>query len=347
MPNQRQNLILGIDSSCDETSLALYEVSEQKLLANVISSQVKVHAPYGGVVPELASRQHIENLPAVFATVLREASVAVEDLSSVAVTVTPGLMGCLLVGVSFAKALAARLKIPLIPINHLEAHLFSPFIGGKPALPFLGLVVSGGHTAFYGVKNPDEITLLGQTVDDAVGELYDKTAKMMGLGYPGGPIVDQMAQSGNPKAFAFAVPKVKMGREFMSFSGLKTAVNLTLRDMPERSAKTDEDLCASLQKTVVQSLLEKACYFLESGEYQTLAISGGVAMNSLLRARALELGADSGLSVCVALPEHCTDNAAMVAYLAQFRKPASHPGVVLTQASQKIQAREIFRGRAG
>lgn len=334
--------ILGIDTSCDETSFALYDVKNQKVLSSVISSQIEAHAPFGGVVPELASRQHVENLPVVFTRALNEARLKISDISVVAVTTTPGLMGCLLVGVSFAKALALRLEIPVIAINHLEAHLFSPFIESRPVFPFLGLVVSGGHTAFYDVRDYDRIQLLGQTVDDAAGELYDKTAKMMGLGYPGGPVVDRMAQRGNPKAFTFTVPRVKFGKQHMSFSGIKTAVNLILKDLKKRDEKTDLDLCASLQDIVARTLMEKANYFLDGGDYKSFAISGGVAMNSLLRIRVQELGAARGLPVFMALPEHCTDNAAMVAYLAQFRK-ASNPDEIRTVASQKVQARSLSK----
>lgn len=343
MPQIRQ-YILGIDTSCDETSFAIYDANRQKVLANIISSQMEKHAPFGGVVPELASRQHVENLFPVLGQALQKSKLELTQISAIAVTVNPGLMGCLLVGVSFAKALALRLEIPVIAINHLEAHLFSPFIESRPVFPFLGLVVSGGHTAFYDVQDYDRIQLLGQTVDDAAGELYDKTAKMMGLGYPGGPVVDRMAQRGNPKAFAFTVPRVKFGKQHMSFSGIKTAVNLILKDLKKRDEKTDVDLCASLQAIVARILMDKARYFLEGGDYKSFAISGGVAMNSLLRIHVQELGQARGLPVFMAYPEHCTDNAAMVAYLAQFRK-ATSLDEIRTVASQKVQARKLSKSQ--
>lgn len=335
--------ILGIDTSCDETSVAIYDAGAQRVLANVISSQIAQHAPFGGVVPELASRQHIENLFPVLEQALEQAKLKLPQMAALAVTVNPGLMGCLLVGVSFAKALAYRLQVPLYAINHLEAHLFSPYIGERPEFPFLGLVVSGGHTAFYEVRDFDQVRILGQTVDDAVGELYDKSAKMMGLGYPGGPLVDRLAQAGDDSRFKFALPRVKFGQQYLSFSGLKTAVSHTLRDLESRDEKTLRDLCASLQKTVVRTLIDKAGYFLREADFKALALSGGVAMNSLLRLQTADFCRQQGLKVKLASPEYCTDNAAMVAYLAQFKKPVKNLDEVQTQASVKLQARQMAR----
>jgi N6-L-threonylcarbamoyladenine synthase len=345
MAKNEQRLILGIDTSCDETSLAVFDAVNGVVLANVISSQVGLHAAHGGVVPELASRAHAEILAPLFEETLKRAGVALGDIGAVAVTNTPGLIGCLLIGVSFAKALAFRLNVPLIAVNHLQAHLFSPFIGKKPEFPFLGLVVSGGHTAFYRVDGFDDVTLLGQTVDDAAGEAFDKTAKLMGLGYPGGPVVDKLADGGDPGTFPFTIAKVKMGEEYLSFSGLKTAVVQHWRGLDQPDDADVKNMCASLRNAIVETLVRKAEYFLDGGEYRSFGLSGGVAMNSLLRTRAAGLGARRGIPVMIAEPEHCTDNAAMVAYLAAFRSPEPEPFSLGTVPSKKIRARELKRGR--
>lgn len=335
-------MMLGIDTSCDETSIAIVDSQTRTAVVNFISSQVNLHAQFGGVVPELASRGHAENLGVIFQQALKAAQVCPEDLIGVAVTTSPGLMGCLLVGTSFAKALSSRFKKPLYAINHLEAHLFSPFLGTLPEFPFLGLVVSGGHTAFYHVQSFDEITLLGQTVDDAAGETYDKTAKMMGLGYPGGPIIDEMAQNGDDSTFAFTVPKVKMGEQYLSFSGIKTAVNHHLKSLKKRDTKIDQDLCASLQNIIVKTLIEKTAYFFKKNSYRSIALSGGVAMNSLLRKKITEFCEREKVNCAMASHEFCTDNGAMVGYLALFRKPLKNLENLETRPTQKIQARQLY-----
>lgn len=345
MAKSEKRFILGIDTSCDETSLAVLNAGSGAVLANVISSQVELHAVHGGVVPELASRAHAENLAPLFEETLRRAGIVISEIGAVAVTHVPGLMGCLLVGVSFAKALAFRLGVPLIAVNHLQAHLFSPFIGDEPPFPFLGLVVSGGHTAFYAAAGFDDVTLLGQTVDDAAGEAFDKAAKLMGLGYPGGPVVDKLAREGDPKKFPFTIAKVKMGDEYLSFSGLKTAVAQHWRDLKNPDETAVKNLCASLQNAIAVTLTRKAEYFLDSGSYRAFGLSGGVAMNSLLRERAADLEAKRGIPVMIAKPEHCTDNAAMVAYLASHLEAESEPFSLTTAPSKKIQARQLKKGR--
>lgn len=334
-------MILGIDTSCDETSIALLERDSGRVAVNLIASQIDLHAPHGGVVPELASRAHAESLAPLFEEALRRANASLHDITTIAVTNTPGLIGCLLVGTSFAKALAYRLNVPLVAINHLEAHLFSPFIGGEPVFPFLGLVVSGGHTAFYRVASWDDVTLVGQTVDDAAGEAFDKTAKLMGLGYPGGPVVDKLAQDGDALAFAFAEPKVKMGAQYLSFSGIKTAVRYHIEKLPALDEVVRRNLCASLRHAIVSHLSRKAAYFLEQGGYSCLALSGGVAMNALLRANFKTLAAERSVTAAIVAPEYGADNAAMVAYLARHRPAVSDVCSLSTLPSKKIQAREL------
>lgn len=334
-----QTYILGIDTSCDETSFAILDPQSGVVKANLISSQVRFHAEHGGVVPELASRKHSENLAPLFAETLVQAGITLEDIGMVAVTNIPGLMGCLLVGTSFAKALAYRLHVPLVAVNHLEAHLFSPFIETQPIFPFLGLVVSGGHTAFYRVNSFTDIQLLGQTVDDAAGEAFDKTAKLMGLGYPGGPQVDRLARQGDASTYAFTIPKVKMGAQYLSFSGMKTALYQHVQSALPLDEMKIKNLCASLENSVVETLMQKADYFLQQGDYHCFAVSGGVAMNTLLRKRIADRNGRTDLQCVVTQPQYCTDNAAMVAYLAPHRVPEDNVFDLNTTPSQKVQAR--------
>lgn len=339
--SQAPRFILGIDTSCDETSVALYDASAKRMLVNLVSSQVALHAHHGGVVPELASREHSENLAPIFAQALRQADLRLADLNAVAVTNTPGLIGCLLVGTSFAKALAYRLKIPLFAVNHLEAHLFSPFIGGELKFPFLGLVVSGGHTAFYRVGSFDDIELVGQTVDDAAGEAFDKCAKLMGLGYPGGPVIDKLARQGDGSAYAFTIPKVKMGTQYLSFSGIKTALHHHLQAALPLDETKRKNLSASLQTAVVETLVRKMKYFLDEREYAGFALGGGVAMNSLLRDQVQALCGERGISCVIAKPEYCTDNGGMIAFLAAHREAEENPFALSTTPTKKIQARGL------
>ncbi|MCP5463612.1 MAG: tRNA (adenosine(37)-N6)-threonylcarbamoyltransferase complex transferase subunit TsaD [Deltaproteobacteria bacterium] len=341
MSSANAHFILGIDTSCDETSMAVYDSTSQRTLSNVVSSQIKTHARFGGIVPEVASRAHMENILLVYHAALKEAGIAEKDLCAVAVTSRPGLMGCLLVGCGFAKGLSYQLGIPLIGVNHLEAHLFSPYIGSTPQFPFLGLVVSGGHTAFYKVSDFDQVDLLGQTVDDAAGEAFDKCAKMLGLGYPGGPIVDQLAQQGNEAAFVFKEAKVKMGPQYLSFSGLKTAVQTAIKNCGDDLQNKQNDLCASLQAIISKTLCNKALYFLEEHQLSSLALSGGVAMNSRLRSDIKQFGKSKGVTTFIAEPAYCTDNGAMVAYLASHRQGEDQKMNLTVKPNQKIQARRL------
>lgn len=338
-------MILGIDTSCDDTSLALLDTNG-KVLANVISSQTEQHASHGGIVPELASRSHMEVLPRLYAETLHQANVSEADLTGIAVTHTPGLIGCLLVGVSFAKALAYRLKIPLYAVNHLDGHLLSPFLTHSPVFPFLGLVVSGGHTAFYQVKAFDDICLVGQTVDDAAGEAFDKTAKQLGLGYPGGAAIEEMAIGGNSQHLTFRTVKVKMGKQYLSFSGLKTAVAQAIF----KQAPAAGDLphwCASIQEAIVKQLASKTTLFLSEFPYKSVALSGGVAMNTALRERLSRVCLEQGVDFLAADKKYCTDNAAMIAYAALKRPKLADIFLLNPQATQKIQARQLLREMSG
>ena len=347
-----QHYILGIDTSCDETSLALFDTQTQKIVGNFISSQIKLHAEFGGVVPELAARAHIDNIAPLFAELLAKHHVALEELSGIAVTQTPGLMGCLLVGAAFAKALAFRLQIPLYAVNHLEAHLFSPYINTLPVFPFLGLVVSGGHTAFYRVTDFQSIELLGQTVDDAAGEAFDKGAKLLGLGYPGGPVVDRLAKQGDPQSYVFSLPRVKWDTSLMSFSGLKTAMLLHVQkacvaeavaEPRDLNGVTLHNLCASLQMGIVQALTAKLEYFLKQHSFKAFALSGGVAMNSQLRRSVGAICAAAGVSCDLAKPEFCTDNAAMVAYVAYHQQRPVDLLNFSPKATQRVQAKTLWQ----
>lgn len=312
-------VILAIESSCDETSASV--ISNGKVLNNIIASQA-VHRKYGGVVPELASRAHQQNIVWVIEEALQKAGKTTTDLEAVAFTRGPGLIGSLLVGVSFAKGLVLGLNIPLIEVNHLQAHVLAHFIDDpKPAFPFLCLTVSGGHTQIIVVKDYLEMEVIGQTQDDAVGEAFDKAAKIMGLPYPGGPLVDQYAQLGNPRAFSFP-DTVMPGLDF-SFSGIKTAFLYFLRDEKLKNpAFVDEnlnDICASLQQHLVTMLLTR----LERASRQTgiknIAIAGGVSANSGLRKSLQAMGEKNGWSVFIPAFEYCTDNAAMIAMAAHYK----------------------------
>ena len=315
--------ILAIESSCDDTSAAV--LRNDRILSNVIASQ-KVHEQYGGVVPELASRAHQQNIVPVVDAAIRQAGIHKNDLDAVAFTRGPGLLGSLLVGVSFAKSFAQALDKPLIEVNHLQAHVLSHFIKESddspvPQFPFLCLLVSGGHTQIILLKSHLEIEILGQTIDDAAGECIDKAAKIMELGYPGGPIIDRLAQQGNADAHHFATPHIP-GLDY-SFSGLKTSFLYYLRDHlkedPQYIENHKADLCASVQKSIVGFLLKK----LEKAANQTgirqVAIAGGVSANSYLRSELQRLGQKHGWKVFVPKFQFCTDNAAMVGIAAYFK----------------------------
>ncbi|MDR0537369.1 MAG: tRNA (adenosine(37)-N6)-threonylcarbamoyltransferase complex transferase subunit TsaD [Tannerellaceae bacterium] len=316
-------IILGIESSCDDTSAAV--LRDDVLLSNVIAGQA-VHEAYGGVVPELASRAHQQNIVPVVSEALRQAGIGGGELDAVAFTRGPGLLGSLLVGVSFAKGLALALGVPLVEVNHLQAHVLSHFIrrkdggasgvdGRQPAFPFLCLLASGGNSQIIRVDSPVAMDIIGQTIDDAAGEAFDKCAKVMGLGYPGGPVVNRLAAGGNPQAFAFSKPRVQ-GYDY-SFSGLKTSFLYTVRDRvrlePDFVAANRADLCASLQACIVDVLMEKLCRAAVDLNIREVALAGGVSANSALREALRECAGRHGWNVYIPPLAFTTDNAAMVA----------------------------------
>ena len=304
-------ITLGIESSCDDTSLALVE-DGLRIRASLVSSQIDVHRRFGGVVPEVASRKHLEAIHPLLDETLKLGGVALEEIGQIAVTTGPGLLGALLVGVSVGKALAWLRKIPLIPVNHLEAHLYASFLAQQmpPEYPFLGLIVSGGHSTLALVEGPRKITTLGRTVDDAPGEFFDKISRHLNLGYPGGPAVQKNGEGGNPGRYPLPRPMVGRGYDF-SFSGLKTAV--LQRAKLEDQALDIRDLCACMQAAVAGSLAEKAGRALEETKAPRLVVAGGVAANALLRGRMTELAAHHAVKLLIPPPGLCTDNAAMVA----------------------------------
>lgn len=316
--------ILGIESSCDDTSASV--IKNGVLLSNVTAGQA-VHERYGGVVPELASRAHQQNIIPVVHEAMREAGIAKSDLSAVAFTRGPGLLGSLLVGASFAKGFAQSLNLPLIDVNHLQAHVLAHFISqGKPdeqmpEFPFLCLLVSGGNSQIILVRSYHDMEIIGQTIDDAAGEAFDKCAKVMGLPYPGGPHVDRLAQSGNPSAFRFAKPQIKDYN--YSFSGLKTSFLYLLRDKvkenPDFIAENKADLCASLQETVVDILMKKLKLAVKDLNVRQVAVAGGVSANSGLRKALMETGKKYGWKVFIPPVSFTTDNAAMIAITGYFK----------------------------
>ncbi|HTH57633.1 MAG TPA: tRNA (adenosine(37)-N6)-threonylcarbamoyltransferase complex transferase subunit TsaD [Cyclobacteriaceae bacterium] len=311
--------ILAIESSCDETSASV--IRSGKVLNNVIASQ-EVHHKHGGVVPELASRAHQQNILRVVNDAMIQSGIKKGELNAVAFTRGPGLMGSLLVGVSFAKGMALALDIPIIEVNHMEAHVLAHFIGEpKPKFPFLCLTVSGGHTQIVLVKSFLEMKVIGQTQDDAVGEAFDKAAKMMGLPYPGGPLIDHYAKLGNANAYKFS-PTV-MPRLDFSFSGIKTAFLYFLRDRKKEDEnfvdKNLNDICASLQRHLVQMLLHKLKMAASQTGITQIAIAGGVAANSGLRSALAEAAAELNWNIFIPEFQYCTDNAAMIAIAAHFK----------------------------
>ncbi|WP_064976738.1 tRNA (adenosine(37)-N6)-threonylcarbamoyltransferase complex transferase subunit TsaD [Alistipes provencensis] len=316
--------ILGIESSCDDTSAAV--LRNNVLLSNVIASQA-VHVKYGGVIPELASRAHQQNIIPVVDTALREAGIDASQLDAIAFTRGPGLVGSLLVGVSFTKGLSLARNIPMVEVNHLQGHILSHFIDlpdralPHPAFPFLCLLVSGGHTQIVRVDSPLEMEIIGTTIDDAAGEAFDKCAKVMGLPYPGGPVIDRLAKEGDPKAFRFARPRVE-GYDY-SFSGLKTSFLYTLRDAvaadPDFIERHKADLCASLQSTIVEILLDKLVRASKETGIRDIAIAGGVSANSGLRNGVAEAGRRRGWRTFIPEFKFTTDNAAMIAMAGYYR----------------------------
>jgi N6-L-threonylcarbamoyladenine synthase len=313
---------LGIESSCDDTAAAV--LKDGKIISNKVANQ-KIHEQYGGVVPELASRAHQQNIVPVVELALQSAGIDKKDLSAVAFTEGPGLLGSLLVGASFAKSLSLALDIPLIPVHHMKAHILAHFIDNEqmkmPEFPFLALTISGGHTQIVRVDNYFDFTVLGETLDDAVGEAFDKSAKIMGLPYPGGPLIDKYSKLGNPKAFQFPKPKVK-GMNF-SFSGLKTAILYFLqkqnKENPDFIKENLYDLSASIQFTIVNILMDKLKIAVAETGINRIAIAGGVSANSGIREALLQAEKELNWQVYIPNFEFTTDNAAMVAIVGYLK----------------------------
>ncbi|MEG1580489.1 MAG: tRNA (adenosine(37)-N6)-threonylcarbamoyltransferase complex transferase subunit TsaD [Bacteroidaceae bacterium] len=324
MQTDKDIIILGIESSCDDTSAAV--IKNGVLLSNITASQA-VHEAYGGVVPELASRAHQQNIVPVVYQALKQANVQKENLSAIAFTLGPGLMGSLLVGVSFAKGLALSLDIPMIEVNHLQGHILAHFVKreesdtDQPAYPYICLLVSGGNSQIVKVMAYNKMEILGQTIDDAAGEAMDKCSKVMGLGYPGGPIIDKLARLGNPDAFKFSKPNIK-GYDY-SFSGLKTSFLYFLRDKLAENAQfieqNKEDLAASLEKTVIEILMKKLAIAVKETGINRVALSGGVSANTGLRNAFKEKQQKKGWDIFIPPFEYTTDNAAMIAITGYYK----------------------------
>ena len=317
-------MILAIETSCDDTCAAV--VDGTWILSNVVSSQEAFHERYGGVVPEVASRHHLELVNAVVAAALNEAGNSLEEVESVAVTQGPGLIGALLVGLSSAKALAASRRKPLIPVDHLHGHVAANFLQPDPLEPpFLCLIASGGHTLLAGVREHESFETLGSTVDDAAGEAFDKGARLLGLGYPGGPAIQRAAEDGDPEAFEFPVAMSERGLDF-SFSGLKTSLVYRVRDLgPEETEHRRADLAASYQRAITDQLVRKLERAAQSGDWPAIALGGGVAANAELRERTQSLCEELGLRLKLVPVSLCTDNAAMIASAARFTEPIAYP----------------------
>lgn len=311
---KRDIYILAIESSCDDTSAAI--LKNDTVLSNIVASQ-KIHEEFGGVVPELASRAHQQHIVVVVDKALKAAGVGKEKLSAIAFTQGPGLVGSLIVGASFAKALALALQIPLIAVNHMEAHVLAHLINdgsAKPNFPFLCLTISGGHTQIVHVESPRNMRVIGTTIDDAAGEAFDKTAKILGLPYPGGPLIDRNAKLGNPEAFKFAKPKIDALN--YSFSGLKTSILYNLqkaeKEDPQFIEKNLNDICAAVQSTISEILYDKLILAAKELNIQDLAIAGGVSANSFIRSELNTIGLEQGWNTFIPQFQYCTDNAAMI-----------------------------------
>ena len=312
-------ILLAIESSCDETSAAIMVDGELK--SNVISTQL-IHSEWGGVVPELASRAHQKSIIPVVQEALQKANINKNDLNAIAFTRGPGLLGALMVGTSFAKSLALSLDIPLIEVNHMQAHVLAHFIEEpRPQFPFLCLTVSGGHTQLVWVEGPLNMQIIGETQDDAVGEAFDKTAKLIGLPYPGGPLIDKLAKEGNPDKYPFPMGEIP-GLDF-SFSGIKTAILYFLQKEvklnPNFIEENKADICASVQKTLIEILLRKVKKAMREKNCSSIAIAGGVSANSGLRKRLQELGEENHWEVFIPAFSYCTDNAGMIAMAGHFK----------------------------
>ncbi len=333
--------LLALETSCDETSAAV--VRDGEILANIVTSQIQLHAEYGGVVPELAAREHLKNLMPVVRSAMQAAAVLPAQLDAVAATQGPGLAIALLVGFKAAQALAFALQKPFIGINHHEAHLYSPWISGAPAVadfskfqPNISLIVSGGHTLLVRVESELKHEVLGGTIDDAAGECFDKTGKLMGLAYPAGPIIDRLAEQGNPRAYEFPRPLLHEANDDFSFSGLKTSVRYFIRDHPELLADSQKtrDLCASIQAAIIEVLVAKTIRAAKRNHLRCITASGGVSCNRGLRLELERACQKNGFALRLAEKNLCTDNAAMIGVLAERKLLAK---VALTALDDEIK----------
>jgi len=349
-------LILGIESSCDETAAAVVRDGNE-ILSSVISSQIDLHRPFGGVVPELASREHLEKIKPIVDQALHEAGVVLADIDAIAVTQGPGLIGSLLVGVCYAKALAFALEIPIVGVNHIEGHFYSVVFENPPAeYPTLALIVSGGHTNIFFVPEEGKYKVVSRTRDDAAGEAFDKVAKMLGLGYPGGPVIERLARKGDPKAVKFSKAKISDGRPDLSFSGLKTAVSRYVREQgiePLRNGddatQQIKDLAASFQASVVESLVGMMRKLAVELEPKTLIVAGGVACNMALRSAAQSVAAELDVPVYFPSRHLSTDNAAMIAaagyaHLKKGERADLKMTADITMRLQNLDVEDLTRG---
>ncbi|OJY18341.1 MAG: tRNA (adenosine(37)-N6)-threonylcarbamoyltransferase complex transferase subunit TsaD [Myxococcales bacterium 68-20] len=345
--------VLGIESSCDETGAAVVD-DTGRVLSDVVQSQIDLHAPYGGVIPELASRDHLRNLNPVVDEALARAGLTLSDLDGIAVTNRPGLVGALLVGVQAAKGLAWATGVPLVGVDHLVGHLLAVYLRRKetspepPELPFVALLASGGHTAIYRVDGmrASDVRELGATRDDAAGEAFDKVAKLLGLGYPGGPVIDRLAKQGNPEAVPLTLPMAHARSFEMSFSGIKTQVAALVRDRPRKSEQEIADLCASFQAAVTGVLAKKLIAAARAEGVKTVVLGGGVAANSELRERTTKLAGEHGIRAVLPELASCTDNAAMIAYAGVARlRAGERDGWDLVATSTTSLPRTTRKGR--
>ncbi len=325
-------LVLGIESSCDETAAAVL-ADGRRVLSSIVASQDAIHAPYGGVVPELASRRHLEVIVPVVQKALADAGVRLSDLGGIAVTQGPGLVGSLLVGCAMAKALAYVHRLPLVGVNHLEGHIYAAFLSDDPPVhPFLALVVSGGHTALYHARAPLDYALVGQTRDDAAGEAFDKVAKLLGLGFPGGPVIERTAATGDPKAITFPLAHMTDRAPDFSFSGIKTSVSLYVKRHAPLSTQQVADIAASFQAAVVKMLVRKTAKTALRLGVKRLVLTGGVAANGPLRTGLAAEAAEHGLTLHIPPRSLCTDNAAMISAAGAVRLAAGERAALTLNA---------------
>lgn len=329
--------LLAIESSCDDSAAAVLD-AHGRILSSVTHSQDSIHEKYGGVVPEAASRAHVERMTAVVSEALARADCGIDQLGGVAVTVGPGLIGALLVGVQTAKAIAWARRLPLFPVNHIHGHLAAAWLGAdRTCFPMVTLVASGGHTLLVRVEGPNAFRLLGQTLDDAAGEAFDKGARLLGLGYPGGRELDRLADEGDPDAFSFPVALRRSSRPDFSFSGVKTALYYLLLDMsPEERQRRAADVAAAYRRAIVEALVTKTLAAAEQEGVTAVAVTGGVAANSLLRKSLAESGGKRGLQVIVPDPAYCTDNAAMIGAAALAGPRLCYPEYLGLDASASL-----------